>query len=172
MVVYCLFCETAKCVSVLAQARRAFQDRGWITGYSPRQIQRVWKHGKVVNQVRQFLPGYIFLYFEEPFADMQPLRALAGVIRVLHDANNVYELSDADLSFAEMVREKDGCLGKTQVYREGDRICIQQGAFNSLDVKILKVNRRNHTMMIQIPLAGEWVKAWIQYEEDERKESI
>ena len=169
MVAYCLFCETIKCEAVLAQAKSAFMDQGWIAGYSPRQVYHVWHDGKILEREQLIFPGYVFLFFEEPFQDYYPLRMLSGVIRILKDGNQVYELSGPDLAFARSILFQKGWIGKVPVYREQERLQIHQGLFDGLEVEILKVNRRTHAMQIQIPLGTEQLKAWVQYEERDPK---
>ena len=60
--------------------------------------------------------------------------------------------------------EKNGIIGKTRVYQEGDRIRLCEGAFSGITAEILKVDRRNKRMKIQIRLAGNKVQTWVEYE--------
>ena len=41
---------------------------------------------------------------------------------------------------------------------------IIKGVFEGVETKILKVNRRNMRMQIEIPFAGRPVRTWVEYE--------
>ena len=63
-----------------------------------------------------------------------------------------------------MILEKNGVIGKTKVYREGQMIRVCQGAYAGLETKILKVNPRNMRMQIEIPFANMYIRTWVEYE--------
>ncbi len=163
MFTYCLFCETAKCGFIAAEAERTLHCRA----IRPKQVQHTWKKvdgiGRYVDIVHDLLPGYIFLYAEEK-VEIRDIKALQGVIRVLETEPRVYELSGSDEQFAMMLYHKDGVIGKTKVYQEGDRIKIADGTYKGLETVILKVNKRNMRMLIEIPFANMPVKTWVEYE--------
>lgn len=75
-----------------------------------------------------------------------------NVLRCLRDSAGRYELTGNDEEFAQMLLEKNGIIGKTMVYQEGDRICICEGAFKNVQATILKVDRRTHLMQVEIHL--------------------
>ncbi|MBQ9300886.1 MAG: hypothetical protein IJ214_10280, partial [Clostridia bacterium] len=131
---------------------------------SPKQVQHTRSKGKMVDYVHDLLPGYVFLYSEEAPIEIVSVQAIQGVIRCLSDHEHRFELSGADEQFALMLLHKDGVIGKTKVYREGDRISICKGAFLGVEAQILKVNRRNMRMQIEIPFASRTVKTWVEYE--------
>ena len=160
MFAYCLFCQTEKSESVCKAAISSFQCRA----LSPRQIQHTWSKGKMVDIERDLLPGYIFLYFDDEFPDVSDFRKLHGVIRCLSDSDRRYSLTGSDEQFALMLLQLGGRIGKTKVYREGDRIRISEGVFTGLEANILKVDRRASRMQVEIPFAGRSVKTWLEYE--------
>lgn len=160
MYVYCLFCETAKCGYVVNAVMQKLSCRA----ISPKQIQHTWSKGKMVDIEHDFLPGYVFLYKEDAPADIALLRSIEGVVKCLSDMDRQYELTGADEAFALMLLRKNGVIGKTQVYQEGQMIRIREGAYEGVETKILKVNRRNMRMQIELPFAGRAVKTWVEYE--------
>lgn len=168
MVIYCLFCETAKCNTLAKIAAERFGCRA----ISPKQVQHTWSKGKSVDIIHDLLPGYLFLYFEDE--DDKPtiteLWRMHGVIRCLSDSDRNYELKGNDEAFALTLLKSDGVIGKTQVYREGDRIRICDGAFEGLETRIVKVDHRGSRMMIEIPFAKQLVRTWVEYEIVELKE--
>ena len=167
MFTYCLYCETVKCGYVARAAELQFPCRA----IYPKQVQHIWSKGEAQDLVHDLLPGYVFLYFEEEWLDISRLRAIDGVIRCLRDQDKRYALSGGDEQFALMLLEKDGVIGKTKVYQEGQLIRLCEGAYKGVETRILKVNRRNMRMQIEIPFAGHSVKTWVEYEVVEEAEA-
>jgi len=164
---YCLFCETGKCEYVADSAQELFHCRA----IYPKMIQHTWSHGKMVDIVHDLLPGYVFLYAEEQRLPIGSLRSIQGVIRCLADMEQCCELSGSDEQFALMLLQKSGIIGKTKVFREGQLIRICKGAFQGVETHILKVNRRNTRMQIEIPFASQKIKTWVEYEIADQNES-
>ncbi|MBQ9196145.1 MAG: hypothetical protein IJ157_02790 [Clostridia bacterium] len=160
MYTYCLFCETAKCRYVASMVESLFPCRA----IYPKQIQHTWIAGRMTDIEHDLLPGYIFVYTEAEPLQAARLRAVQGVIRCLCDDEHHYALSGEDERFAMMLLHKDGVIGKTKVYQEGQTIHICKGAFEGVDARILKVNRRNMRMQIEIPFAHRPVRTWVEYE--------
>ena len=162
MKIYCLFCETRKAGIVL----RIAEDRFGCKGISPLQTQHTWSRGRMIDRERELLPGYLFLYFDEgiPAPDKSELSDLDGVIRCLHDTAGQCELTGRDAQFAMMLLDKGGRIGKTQVFREGQRIRIRDGMFEGLETRILKVDHRASRMQVEIPFANQMIRTWLEYE--------
>ena len=160
MFIYCLFCETTKCRYVAQIVTDLFHCRT----IRPRQVQHTWaRNGSTKDMVQDLLPGYVFVYSEEPLQG-DSLRSVRGVIRCLCNSSREYELTGQDEAFALLLLEKDGIIGKTRVFEEGQRIRICEGAFAGTGAEILKVEKRLSRMLIQIPFAQRLVKTWVEYE--------
>ena len=157
---YCLFCETEKCAAVAGDVARRFSCRA----ISPRQVQHTWDRGRMVDREHDLLPGYVFVYLAQGLADIRALQAVPGVIRCLSTTDRQFELTGGDERFALLLLEKGGVIGKTRVYQEGQRIRICDGAYQGMETKILRVNRRNQRMQIEIPFASQAVRTWVEYE--------
>ena len=166
MYIYCLFCETGKSRYVV----RAAEDLLGCCALSPRQIQHTWSGGKMTDRVRDLLPGYVFLYADEKIPEPGRLNRMPDVIRCMRDSSDRYELQGRDEQFALMLLRKDGVVGKTPVWQEGDRIRICEGAFAGLETSILKVDRRASRMLVEIPFARQPVRTWLEYEIVEKME--
>ena len=120
---YCLFCETGKCDSVAALAMQRLSCRA----IYPKQVQHTWSGGKMVDIEHDLLPGYVFLYLEDEPLNPTSLFSIQGVIRCLCTHDQRYELTGGDEQFALMLLRKDGVIGKTPVYQEGQMIRIREG---------------------------------------------
>ena len=160
MYTYCLFCETNK----TGYISRTVSEMTGCRTLCPKQIQHTWaKGGGTRDRVNDLMPGYVFLYYEDK-ADISLLHSVQGVIRCLSSTAGEYELTGQDEQFAMMLLEKNGIIGKTQVYKEGQMIRIIGGAFEVVTARILKVERRLSRMQIEIPFARQQVKTWVEYE--------
>lgn len=160
MYTYCLFCETTKTGFIA----RTISEMTGCKALRPKQIQHTWaKGGGTRDVVNDLMPGYVFVYCDEK-ADVSVLNTLQGVIRCLSTTDGEYELTGQDEQFALMLLEKEGVIGKTQVYQEGQIIRIAGGVFEGVTARILKVERRLSRMQIEIPFARQLVKTWVEYE--------
>lgn len=164
MHIYCLFCETGKCASVASAVTQLVPCRA----ISPKQVQHTWSKGRMVDVVHDLLPGYVLVYVEGEPMDVSVLSSVEGFIRCLSVADGEkgrrYELGGSDEQFALMLLSQDGIIGKTKVYQEGQMIRIVQGAYRGVETRILKVQRRNMRMQIEIPFAGRFIRTWVEYE--------
>ncbi|MBQ9265038.1 MAG: hypothetical protein IJ189_12640 [Clostridia bacterium] len=160
MFCYCLFCETGKCGVVAREIEMMFPCQA----IRPKQIQHTKIQGKPTDIEHDLLPGYVFLYAEDEPLNIAKIRKTDGVIRCLSDSEHHYELQGGDEQFALILKRKNGVIGKTPVYQEGQMIRIRHGVFEGMETKILKVNRRNMRMQIEIPFASTRIKTWVEYE--------
>ena len=162
MFVYCLFCETAKCTYIAAITEALFSCKA----IRPKQIQHiVSKENQVKDITRDFLPGYVFLFFkEDPFPDILQARYIPGVFRIIGDSGEKYALSGPDAAFAEMLLERNGVFGKTWVYEENGMLHLYPSDFRNARAKILKVSRKKHRMKIQLRIADQKPTTWVEYE--------
>ena len=160
MYTYCLHCESGKAKYVAAAIRALSPD---CRALIPRQIQHTWKAGKMVDRVRDLIPGYLFLYSENRLP-MENVRYLDSVIRVLRSSDASYELYGPDEAFALLLLEKNGILGKTMVLRENDVLTLPPDLFGGADARIVKVDRRAHRMKVSIRFARQEITTWLEYE--------
>ena len=117
---YCLFCETGKGDYVVRAAMQVFA----CTAISPKQIQHTWDKGQFTDRARDFLPGYVFIYSEEPIHQPQDIRRkLDRIIRSLRTTDLDYRLHGADEEFAMMLYNKKALSVRLwlQKQREGSR---------------------------------------------------
>ncbi|MBQ3760619.1 MAG: hypothetical protein II875_01260 [Clostridia bacterium] len=160
MYCYCLFCETVHCDDVARHAETKFDCRA----ISPKQVQHIRRHGAFEDISHPLLPGYVFLYFDGPVEDTAMFRRLPGVLKCLKETEKQAELSGSDEAFAMMLYEKNGVIGKTEVYAEGEKIRLKEGAFSGMEAEIVRVDRRAVRMQILLTFAGRPLRTWVEYE--------
>ncbi len=161
MFTYCLFCETTSCIYLTRIAEAILPCRA----IQPKQVQHRLKKGVVDDIIRDFMPGYIFLYFEEdPFPGIMRMQSIPGAHHFMGAGENKYVLTGRDEQFALMLLEKNGMIGKMQVYEEGQILRLTKSDLDIFDIEILKVDRRKCRMKIQFNFADNPVTTWIEYD--------
>lgn len=171
MYTYCLYCEAGKSGYVAVALMAKLECQAII----PKQVQHTWDKGKMVNRIHNLLPGYLFLYNEEPL-EIFALLKTPGVIRCLRSGEGSYELQGTDEEFALFLLGKKGIIGKTQVTEKDGILEITPQSFRGADVNITKVDRRNTRMQIEIRFLRQMIRTWIEYEivkpEEKEQEGI
>lgn len=160
MYCYCLFCETQKCQAVV----QLIESRLGCRAIYPKQVQHIRKQGTMMDIERDLLPGYVFLYAESISDNLLKNMHIGGVLKALCNLDGSCELKDEDEQFALMLLERQGKIGRTKVYEEGQEIRICQGAFGGTTSRILKLDHRNGRMQVEISFARQKVRTWVEYE--------
>lgn len=160
MFCYCLFCSTTKCES----AATLLGDMLCCRTISPKIIQRKWIKGKCTEEVRDYLPGYVFLYSDAPLADYGKLWTVDGVLRLLGQKEEGYLLTGGDRRFAEYLYRRNGMIGILKAYEEGDRVKLADSSFLGLSGEIIKLDRRKGRAQVQFRFDEKEIKAWVGYD--------
>ena len=157
---YCLSCVTMKRDEVAEKLRRKY---GWHV-ISPRIIQRKWVKGTAIEELREYLPGYLFVYTDEPIENPRSLWREDNVIRCLGDPDAGCILDGGDLAFAEMLYDKNGTIGILKAYSEGDRVKLVEGALGRFEGEIIKLDRRKGRAQIRYQFGGTEYKTWVGFD--------
>lgn len=153
MPAYCLFCETQKCTIIARMIEQSWN----ISCISPKIVQRKWVKGKMQEVQHSMLPGYIFLYSKEP---LKKQIRIPGIIRILGNG----ELRDADLTFAEMLKEHNGVIG-TVFLTERENYCnVNDPLWLSLEGKVIKVDRGRKRCCVEYVFDDIRRSVWLGYE--------
>ena len=161
---YCLFCLQQKIPAIV-------RELNWLSTVrvlSPQLVQRKWVRGVAHEETHPYLPGYLFMYSEEELESFRFAR-LDGVIRVLGDLENRFQLGGGDRAFAEMLLSCDGVIGAPKVYELGDRIERCEGAMQGFSGRITKVDRRRQRLQITFEFDGLERKVWTGYDISAKK---
>lgn len=153
MPAYCLFCETQKCVTIAQVIERCWN----IHCISPEIVQRKWVRGCAQEVRHALLPGYIFLYPDEPLTD--PVR-IPGIIRTLGNG----ELQNEDLAFATMLREHNGVIGTIRLAEEGDRCTVLDPLWKKMEGKVIKIDRERKRCCVEFTFDAIRRTVWLGYD--------
>ena len=157
---YCLFCTTVKCQTIASAIRQKF---GY-TAFAPKIVQRKWVKGECFEEVRPYLPGYVFLYTQQPLTEFREIRMMEGVGRYLGERDDGYQLQGEDRSFAEMLYAHDGTIGIMKAYKEGDRVKLARDMLGDFEGEIIRLDRRKGRAQLQYNFDGNSYKVWVGYE--------
>ena len=153
MYAYCLFCETQKCATIANLIERTMDIRC----FSPIIVQRKWVKGVCEEQRHDWLPGYVFLYTEEPMN--QPIR-IPGIIRKLGDG----ELKNEDLAFANMLYDHNGVMGTIQLTEVGQYCTVNDPLWQKMEGKVIKIDRGRKRCCVEFNFDNIKRTVWLGYE--------
>lgn len=160
MIAYCIFCNTVK-RDLLAVA--IHQKFGYIA-FSPEIVQRKWIKGHCFEERKPYLPGYVFIYSEEPITRFREIWQMEGMLRFLGERDEGYRLMGDDRKFADMLYAKGGVIGIMKAYKEGDRVKLAKDMLGGFEGEIVKLDRRKGRAQIQYNFDNNSYKVWVGYE--------
>lgn len=150
---YCLFCETQRCKEIALLIEKTM---GYRCIY-PKMTQRKWIRGECVDVTHDWLPGYLFLYTENPIT---PQFNIPGIIRFLGQG----ELTNTDLAFAEMLYKLDGQIGTVQLIQVGDRCGLEDPLWENVQGVITKIDRGRKRCCIEFVFDHGRRTVWVGYD--------
>ena len=153
MFAFCLFCETQKCKTIAEYINKNY---GY-TCISPKIIQRKWIKGVPYEVSHDSLPGYLFLYTENP---KLPRFGISGIIRCLGNG----PLTGNDLAFADMLYRKNGVIGIIPLIREGERCRINDPAWEDIQGKVIKIDHGRERCCVEYIFDNIRRTIWAGYE--------
>ena len=153
---YCIFCHTQKAGSVAVIIR----STGLAQVISPRVVQRKWVKGRAEEEEHDYLPGYLFLYAQEPLESIRSLYRISGVLRILGNREEEYELQGADRAFAMMLANMNGVIGILKAYKEGDRVRLDRSIFGDFEGQIVRFDRGRKRAEIEFDFDGRKQSVW------------
>ncbi len=153
MYTYCLFCETQKCERIAQIIQKVYGIRS----ISPRIIQRKWVKGQCLEESHQWLPGYVFLYTEEPIAPSLPI---PGIIRWLDRG----ALKGQDHLFAETLYQQNGIMGTVRLAQIGDRCHVADPIWENIHGTIVKIDRSRKRCCLEFEFAKMKRTVWVGYD--------
>ena len=150
---YCLFCETQRCRQISEYISRNYG----LLCISPVYIQRKWIKGVPTDERHDWLPGYLFLYSDEPFMSRFDVR---GIIRILGNG----ALTGSDLKFAEMIFRKHGVMGTIPLIQEGAVCRISDPAWKEISGRVVRMDRERRRCCVEFEFDGISRSLWVGYE--------
>ena len=151
---YCLFCETQRCRDIAAILKNKYGLRC----FSPQIIQRKWVRGVALDESHDWLPGYIFVYTEEPANMYFP--QVKGIIRCLGKD----ELAGQDRRFADMLYQKNGVMNTVKLVQIGDRCRVADPSWEKVRGTVVKLDRGRKRCCVEFEFDGIRRSVWVGYD--------
>ena len=150
---YCLFCETQKCKMIANVIEHSMGTRCIF----PEIIQRKWTKGICEEKHHPWLPGYVFLYTDEPITERIQV---SGSIRMLGND----ELRNEDLAFATMLYERDGVMGTIRLTEIGQYCTVEDPLWKKMEGKVIKIDRGRRRCCVEFTFDQVRRTVWLGYE--------
>lgn len=166
MYMYCLFCNTNN----RSHIAETIQQLMGIKAVSPKILRRKWIHGEIVDIIKDYLPGYCFLYADRPINDFAMLLQLKDVYRILGNRDDDYQLRGSDRAFAKMLWSCGGMIGVLKTCKVGEKVVLAENRFGENLGKIIKVDRRGRAL-IRFDFDGVTMESWVTIERIESSEN-
>lgn len=157
MTAYCLQCQTQQS-SAVAELLEAM---GTGRAFTPRILQRQRKQGETKEIYRDLLPGYVFLFREEPLESFYRYLAMNGVIRFLQYEDKSRELRGADYDFAARLYQREGKVGVVTALKEGDTVRMADPLFAAHDGRILRLDIRKGRAKVAFTFDEQEIEVWV-----------
>lgn len=157
---YCAFCRTG------AESRLGMEIEGRferVRALAAVQEKHRVKQGTYGVDRRVFLPGYLFIYAEEPL-DIDRIRRLEDVYRVLDDGDGVVELRGSDLAFARWLWDNGGVIGISRLRFAPDGCEILSGPMRTFARRIVRLDKHTKNALVRMDFLGKTTEIWLAFE--------
>ena len=154
---YCIFCDTNKCDTAAKMAESFYS----VKAVSPMITKRHKIKGKLVDVERQLMPGYIFLFSEDPVESFDKLRRIDGFYRLLGRKEDGYELEGDDRHSALRIYGTNGLIPPQKIYKEGDRVTLGPELFAGMQGTIRKYEKNNKRILVEFKFENTSRLVWV-----------
>lgn len=135
----------------------------------PQRIRRRHYAGNIhMDEIVPLLPGYLFFETDHDLPK-EKLARTNYLLRLLTYTDGEWELRGADDYLAKMVIDANGQIGLSKAYYGSDRrIRIVDGFLKPYEDSIIRVNRRNWSVEIEISFQERQINLWLGLDMDEK----
>ncbi|MDO4547091.1 MAG: hypothetical protein Q4D04_03240 [Clostridia bacterium] len=155
----CIFCLTGREASVAEAVGRVCEGaRGCVA----RRVRRKTERGVTTLIEDVLFPGYVFFSAPSNFSPQSLPRE--DVIRVLATQEGDWRQRGDDERIIRWFLSRDGLLGFSSAYREGQKVRIAEGPLKDLESRILRLDRRNQNGQVMLTVGGRSFKVWLGFD--------
>jgi transcriptional antiterminator NusG len=160
---FCVFCETGK-ESIV---ETLLKDLGYniISSLTERNIL---KNGKTIKEYRPIIPGYVF-FGNKGEPDWIKIKKIGYILYPLKYSDNIKQLHGQDLKFIEWLIRHNGSIGISKAIQVGTKIKIIEGPLKEYEGNIIKINKRQKCVAVEINTESIINTVWLSYECVEEK---
>lgn len=160
--VLCLFCLSGQ----EQEAATSINRRGCGKALFPQKTKCYRGKNEWLKEQSPMIPGYVFVYLKEAEAErVYSFKEIPQVIRILHYGDKgTWRLNGADLAFADWVWNQNGIIDTINAVQIGDHIKIIDTRLKHLYGKVVRMDRRKKTVMLEMAGAGIINNVWLPYQ--------
>jgi transcriptional antiterminator NusG len=156
----CLFCVTGREDDVAGYISQQYPH---IMALPAAQMKHKSENGRRSHTRHIMLPGYIFLRTEELVMPIGLMRT-PGVLRLLYEEDQEWQLRYENLAFAKWVYDCDGLVEISKAYAEGETVRIAEGPLKEKQGSIVKVDKRNRNCLVALRFNGTVFRVWLAFD--------
>ena len=104
---------------------------------------------------RPMFPGYLFFETKDPEDLFFRLKKVNGMTRILETDGEFTPLSEDEEQLFTKLGGKEHLVTVSTGYKQGNNVVITDGPLKIFDGKILRIDRRKRTAVIEVALMGE-----------------
>jgi transcriptional antiterminator NusG len=156
--VYCVFCESTR----ESKVELFLKNLGYNV-ISALAERKVVKNGKTIKELRSIIPGYVFFENDnEP--EWNEIIKSKHIYYPIRYGNNEKKLRDNDLRFVKWLMKNRGIIKISKAVEIGKKIKIIEGPLKEMEGNIVKINKKQKCVGVNIE--GEGIKniIWLSYE--------
>ncbi len=161
MHVYCLFCQTQRAKRIA----ELLKNRGWGQAFTPMIICRHRVQGKLLDKPYDLLPGYVFLFTEEPVMDFSDFRKINGVGHLLGRREEQFEITGSDREFALSLLKVNGLVNPMTLVHEGGKVKLLNPLFEYSHGVITEIEYKKQRAKVEFLFAEERWITWVAVNE-------
>lgn len=163
---YCIFCRTGAEIRLRDEITKRF---GHI-----RAIAAIQEKHRIIDRRyeidrRIFLPGYLFLYSDEPVTFEDLLRN-EDIFRILGDEQAAHELHGGDRAFADWLLKNDGLIGMSRIRITDGRVHALSGPMQYFARQVVRLNKHTRNALVRMDFLGTVREIWLAFEFDDEPE--
>lgn len=165
---YCIFCRTG--------AEEQLRDELMKRYDGMKAIAAIQEKHRIIDrrceiERKIFLPGYLFLYSEEPLAFEELLRN-EDIFRILGSEETAHELQEGDKAFAEWLLKNDGVIGMSRIRMRDGRIHAMTGPMQYFARQVIRMNKHTRNALVRMDFYGTEREIWLAFEFDDEQDDM
>ena len=160
--VYCVSCDAGSEGVLRNDLLRQLPNTGVLFPVVDREEL---KSGIWAVKTRPLIPGYVFIYSEEPIEPHAFYRCerVTHLLGYLEQTHREHALSGSDLDFARWVLSHDGHIGVSRAMLVGDKTTIIDGPLKRYEGEILKIDRRRRSALVAVSVGEMTKNIWLSF---------
>jgi transcription termination/antitermination protein NusG len=157
---YCVYCATGQEEKTAALINTLCDE---VTAFPVLQEKHKSTNGARTNVWSVLLPGYIFLYSDQPL----PCRGVLSIdsaYSLLAYQDGEIRLAGADREFAAVVYKYAGRICASKAFLLDSQVKIIEGPLKDFEGRITKINKHNRNGCVEITIGGVTRNVWLAFD--------